>query len=84
DVATFAATSGWPVLISFLQDVVELSQRDTYRYAGIIFGVLIALGMTGAFFGTRNATFTEQVKSTLPFTKRMRLLMENRPFLLFM
>ncbi len=83
-VATFAATSGWPVLISFLQDVVELSQRDTYRYAGIIFGVLIALGMTGAFFGTRNATFTEQVKSTLPFTKRMRLLVENRPFLLFM
>ena len=83
-VATFVATSGWPVLISFLEEFLDLSQRHTYRYAGMIFGVVIALGMIGAFFGTRNATFTEQVKSPLPFTARMRLLVENRPFLLFM
>lgn len=82
-VATFAATAGWPVLISFLQEVRGLSQRDTYRYAGMFFGLLIAIGMMGAFFGTRNATFTEQVKTTLPLSARMRMLAENRPFLLF-
>lgn len=83
-VGTYLATSGAPALVSFFQDYQGLAARDAYRNVGLIIGALIAAGMVASFFGTRNATFTEPVKTTLPFSVRARMIAENRPFVLFM
>ena len=40
--------------------------------------------MIAAFFGTRNAKFTEQVKVEIPFVERLHSALQNRPFILFL
>ena len=82
-IGTYCATSGAPALVSFFQDYQGLAPRDAYRNLGLIIGALIAAGMVASFFGTRNAVFTEPVKSTLPLAVRARMLVENRPFVIF-
>ena len=83
-IATYAATSGSPALLSLLQDYFQLSPRDAYRVMGVTFGAAIAAAMIGSFYGTRNAAFTENVPSSIGLWKRLKLIAENRPFVLFM
>lgn len=81
---TFIGTAGAPGLVGWLQDGQGLSPLAAYRIMGITVGVLIAVSMVAAFYGTRRARFTEQVSTRLTFAQRLRLLASNRPFLLYL
>jgi GPH family glycoside/pentoside/hexuronide:cation symporter len=83
-VGTYLAVSGAPALIGLLQDVMEYSPRAAYGYVGVIIGSLILIAMVGAFFGTKNAGYTERTRVELSLSEKVALFVGNKPFILFM
>ena len=83
-IGTFIAVSGTPGLLGLLENGLGFTPRATYAVLGISYGIVIAAAMVAAFFGTRKATFTEQVKATIPWSERVRMVLDNRAFLLFL
>jgi len=83
-IGTFIGVSATPAALAWMQETVGLSAADAYRNLGIAIGALMTVAMVSAFFGTRNARFTEPVESALPIRERLRLIVNNNQFLLFL
>jgi len=83
-IGTFIATSVYPTFLGLLQDSMGFESRAAFALLGVVWGVVISAGMVAAFFGTRNAKFTEQVRVNLPLSERLRTVIANRPFMLLM
>lgn len=83
-IGTFIGVSGTPAALAYMQDQLGLSPAVAYRNLGIGLGTLMSIAMVAAFFGTRNARFTEPVESTLTIRERLRLIANNHQFLLFL
>lgn len=83
-IGTFVGVSGTPAALAWMQEQLGLSAAVAYRNLGIAIGTVMALAMVSAFFGTRNARFTEPVESALPIRERVRLIVNNHQFLLFL
>jgi GPH family glycoside/pentoside/hexuronide:cation symporter len=83
-IGTFIATAVYPAFLGFLQDSMGFESRAAFALLGVVWGVVISVGMVAAFFGTRNAKFTQQVRVDLPFSERLKSAMENRPFILLL
>ncbi len=83
-IGTYLATSGAPALLGLLQDYYGISERSAYIYLGIIMGSLISIAMIASFFGTKNAPMTSQVKTDVSIFKKATLILDNKPFLIFL
>jgi GPH family glycoside/pentoside/hexuronide:cation symporter len=83
-IGTFIATAGTPAIIGFLENYLGYDARQTYAILGAGYGVLITAAMVASFYGTRGASFTEHVDAKMPIAERIRLVFNNRPFLLFL
>jgi GPH family glycoside/pentoside/hexuronide:cation symporter len=83
-IGTFIGVSGTPALVAYFQDHLGQSPNLAYRNMGLIIGVMMTVAMVAAFFGTRQARFTERTRTGMTARRQLRLLAENKPFLLFM
>lgn len=83
-IGTFIGISGTPALVAYFQEHLGQSPNLAYRNMGLIIGVLMSAAMVAAFFGTRQARFTERARTGIPVREQLRLLADNTQFLLFM
>lgn len=83
-IGTTVGLAGAPALLAFTQERLGWSAPAAYRGLGVVLGVGITVSMVAAFFGTRRARATERTATTLPARERWRLLVSNRPFLLYL
>ncbi|MEE8307627.1 MAG: MFS transporter [Gammaproteobacteria bacterium] len=83
-IGTFIAVSVVPAFIGLLQNYMSVESRTAYAIMGLVGGIIISTAMVTCFFGTRSAKFTSSVQVSLPLAERVRMVMDNRPFLLFL
>ncbi|MBL8223945.1 MAG: MFS transporter [Chromatiales bacterium] len=83
-IGTFLSLSGVPALLAWAQASLGYSPAEAHRLMGVIVGTAMAVAMVGSFFGTRGARATERTPDSLTAGQRLRLMLNNRPFLLFL
>lgn len=83
-IGTYLATAVMPLVLAWMQEDAGMAARDAYGVVGLVIAALIAAAMLASFFGTRKANFTEAVASSEPSLKKIRMLLENRPFLIYL
>jgi GPH family glycoside/pentoside/hexuronide:cation symporter len=83
-IGTFIGISATPFALAMMQEEMGLTASEAYRNMGIGIGTLMTIAMVGAFFGTSRAKFTEPVVSQLSIGERVRLILNNKQFLLFL
>jgi len=83
-IGTFIAISATPFALAMMQEQMGLTASEAYRNMGIGIGTLMTIAMIGSFFGTSNAKFTEPVASQMSIRERVRLILSNKQFLLFL
>ena len=80
---TFVAVSVVPAFLGLLEEM-NVDSRTSFGIMGVAGGIVISTAMVACFFGTRQAKFTDSVRATIPFMQRVRMVADNRPFLLFL
>jgi GPH family glycoside/pentoside/hexuronide:cation symporter len=83
-IGTTVGLAGAPALLALTQERLGWSPPAAYRALGLVLGIGITASMVAAFFGTRRARATARTATTLPARERWRLLLGNRPFLLYL
>lgn len=83
-IGTFVSTSAVPAFLGLLQNDMGVESRTAYAIMGVAGGIVISAAMITCFFGTRRAKFTSSVRVTIPLKQRVRMVIDNRPFLLFL
>lgn len=83
-IGTFLSLSGVPALLAFAQATLGYSPAGAHRLMGIVVGTVMAIAMVGSFFGTRGARATEPTPDGSTAGRRLRLMLDNRPFLVFL
>lgn len=83
-IGTTVGLAGAPALVAFTQEHLGWQAPAAYRALGGVLGIAITASMVAAFFGTRRARATGRTTTTLPARERWRLLVSNRPFLLYL
>jgi len=83
-IGTFIGVSAAPAMVSWFQEGLGLSAHAAYRNMGWLIGLAMSAAMVASFFGTRNARSTSATTLAIGNWEKLRLLLGNRPFLLFM
>ncbi len=83
-IGTFVGVSAAPAIVAWFQESLELPAHAAYRYMGWLIGLVMSAAMLASFFGTRHARSTVATPVAIGGRERLRLLLSNRPFLLFM
>jgi GPH family glycoside/pentoside/hexuronide:cation symporter len=83
-IGTFLSLSGVPALLAWAQATLGHSPAEAHRLMGAVVGLTMAVAMVASFFGTRGARATERVPDGLTAARRLRLMFDNRPFVLYL
>jgi GPH family glycoside/pentoside/hexuronide:cation symporter len=83
-IGTFVGLAGAPALVAYAQETLGYTPSAAYRTMGLAVGGAMSLSMVASFFGTRRARATERTPDSLTAAERWRLMLNNRPFVLFL
>ncbi len=83
-IGTFVGLAGAPALVAYGQQQLGYTPSEAYRAMGVAIGLVMTLAMIASFFGTRRARMTERPPDQLTAGERWRLLISNRPLLLYL
>jgi GPH family glycoside/pentoside/hexuronide:cation symporter len=83
-IGTFVGLAGAPALVAYAQESLGQTPAAAYRTMGMVIGAAMSVSMVASFFGTRRARATARTPDSLSATERWRLMLNNRPFVVFL
>jgi len=83
-IGTFIGLAGTPALVAYCQESLGYTPGEAYRVMGLAIGLAMTVFMVASFFGTSRARMTNRTPDRLSAARRWQLMLNNRPFLLYL